>query len=584
MRLIIGFLTTFLIGVLLTMLVRRFARQYGIVSLPRQDRWHQKPTALLGGIAIYAAFVTGWLAWAPSDENVLPVLVAGTVMFVIGLIDDLNPLKPYIRLVAQLMLAAVVVYNGLKLPWTQSAVVNDLLAIFWLVGITNAINLLDNMDGLAGGITLISCLFLSVTFIISGQWDEAMLPLLLGGAVAGFLVFNFNPASIFMGDCGSTFLGFILGGIALLSNYGRTRNLTAVLFTPVLILMIPILDTCLVTVTRKLNGRSVAQGGRDHTSHRLVALGMSERRAVLLLYLFATASGALALMVREFRQEVMLLLIPLFALVVLFLGMYLGMVRVYEEGTQPAGNTIIQGLWDFGYKRRVFEVLLDVVLVALAYYGAYLIRFDGELPAEHLNVVLTSLPLVIVLQMPFFLAFGVYRGLWRYTGISDLVQIAKAVVFGTAFSTVVVLLLYHFRGPSRGASVLYALLLLIMVATSRLSFRLIPALIGSRTQFHPDARPVLIYSAGDSGEMLIREILTNPNYGFRPVGFVDEDQRKAGKVIHGYRIFEVKDMPDVMRVHGVSDVLIPAQQVSDSMLASLRGFGLNPRRMSIHFD
>jgi UDP-GlcNAc:undecaprenyl-phosphate GlcNAc-1-phosphate transferase len=569
---------------LLTLAVRRFARQRGIVAQPREDRWHQKPTALLGGIAIYGAFLLGWLALGPKSNGMLAVMLAGTALFVLGLIDDLKPVKPYIRLGVQLALAAAVVYSGLKLPWTQIAVINDLITIFWLVGITNAINLLDNMDGLAAGITLISCVFLAVTFIISGQFDEAMIPLLLGGAVAGFLVFNFNPASIFMGDCGSTFLGFALGGTALLSDYGRTRNLTAVLFTPVLILMIPILDTCLVTVTRKLHGRSVAQGGRDHTSHRLVALGMTERRAVLMLYLFATVSGALALLVRRVNQEVILLLIPAFALVVLFLGMYLGMVRVYEEGAQPAGNAIIRGIWDFGYKRRIFEVLLDVVLVAMAYYGAYLIRFDGVLPQEHLTVVLNTIPLVIVIQVPFFLVMGVYRGLWRYTGISDLMTIAKAVLCGTAFSTITVLLIYNFRGPSRGASILYGLLLLLLMAASRLSFRMIPVLIGSRTTVNPNARPVLIYGASDSGEMLIREILSNPAHNYRPVGFVDEDDRMAGKVIHGYRIFEVSEMPAVIREHGVHEVLIPGLRVSESLLDDLRSMGVSPRRMSIRFE
>ncbi len=584
MNLVTGIISTFLLGILLTLAVRAMAHRFGIVAKPRKDRWHQKPTALLGGMAIYAAFLLGWLAFAPKNTNALPVLVAGTVLFIVGLIDDLRPLKPYTRLVIQLMLAAFVVYSGLKLPWTGSEIINDLITIFWLVGLTNAINLLDNMDGLAGGISLISCVFLGITFLLNGQPEMAIIPALLGGALLGFLVFNFNPASIFMGDCGSTFLGFTLGGTALLSDYGRTRNLTAVLFTPVLILMIPILDTCLVTVTRKLAGRSVSAGGRDHTSHRLVALGMSERRAVLLLYLFAATSGALAMMVRWLELEVILLLIPGFALVVMFVGMSLGMVRVYEEGEQPAGNAILKGIWDFSYKRRITEVLLDVVLVTMSYYGAYLLRFDGALPKEQFDVVMSTLPLVILLQMPFMVLGGVYRGLWRYTGISDLVKIARAVVLGTVASTLVVLSLYSFRGPSRGASILFGVLLLTLMSASRLSFRIFPTLIGSRTKFHPDARPVLIYGAGDSGEMLMREILSNPAHRYRPVGFVDEDNRKAGKVIHGYQIFEVGQMPDVIRRHGISEVLISSLKTSDHLLEDLRNLGVSARKMSIRFE
>ena len=133
--------------------------------------------------------------------------------------------------------------------------------------------------------------------------QEAILPAILGGAALGFLLFNFNPASIFMGDGGSMFLGFTLGGIALLSSYDRTRNVTSVLITPVLIMLIPIFDTSVVAITRKLSGRPLSQGGRDHTSHRLVALGISERRAVLLLYGLAAASGILALLVRDKSLE-----------------------------------------------------------------------------------------------------------------------------------------------------------------------------------------------------------------------------------------------------------------------------------------
>src|SRR4029077_15375024 len=157
--------------------------------------------------------------------------------------------------------------------------------IFWLVGITNALNLLDNIDGLAGGVAAIGALFLTYLCHAAHQPAHAALCAPFAGAVCGFLVFNFNPASIFMGDCGSLFLGFFLAGSALINPAaGRSRTFLPVLAVPVLILFIPIFDTLFVMVQRKLAGRPVSLGGRDHTSHRLVALGLSERHAVLLLY------------------------------------------------------------------------------------------------------------------------------------------------------------------------------------------------------------------------------------------------------------------------------------------------------------
>src|SRR5215469_12535392 len=308
MPLILVAIFTLTLGLVAVDLARSLALRIGFVAIPRQDRWHRKPTPLLGGAAIYAAFVLAFIVFTPSLSSAYPILAASTLLFLTGMIDDAIHLKPPAKLVMQFIGAATLVYSGAHLPWVNYLWINDVLTIFWLVGMTNAINLLDNMDGLAGGVSLIACVFLAITFVINGQTGAATLAALLAASALGFLVFNFHPASIFMGDCGAMFLGFLLGGISLLSDYGRSRNLAAVLFTPALILAIPIFDTCVVTVTRKLSGRPISQGGRDHTSHRLVALGMSERRAVLLLYLLSAISGTLALIVRLLDIEVALLL------------------------------------------------------------------------------------------------------------------------------------------------------------------------------------------------------------------------------------------------------------------------------------
>jgi UDP-GlcNAc:undecaprenyl-phosphate GlcNAc-1-phosphate transferase len=369
------------------------------------------------------------------------------------------------------------------------------------------------------------------------------------------------------------------------SDYGRTRNLSAVLLTPVLILLIPIFDTCVVTLTRKLSGRPISQGGRDHTSHRLVALGMSERRAVLMLYLFAAMSGGLALLVRFLEMEVSLLLIPGFALAIAILGLYLGKVRVYESGEPPREGTIIRVLADFSYKRRVFEVLLDLLLVALAYYGAYLLRFDAEMPSEQFEIFARTLPLILLVQMLVFLIGGVYRGLWRYTGVGDALLIAKAVLVAGIISAVTVFSIYEMRGPSRAVFVINTILVFLFVCATRLSFRVLKALIVDQTRHaHPDALPVLIYGAGDGGELLIREILNNRDYRYRPVGFIDDDTRKAGKIIHGFRIFDCNDLPDLIRRHEIHDVLVSSGKVSESKLESLRGMGIILRRMSIRIE
>jgi UDP-GlcNAc:undecaprenyl-phosphate/decaprenyl-phosphate GlcNAc-1-phosphate transferase len=584
MRIILASFFTLLLGLILTLIARAVSHRVGLVAAPRQDRWHQKPTAMLGGVAIYTAFVIGYGLFGPRLSSAYVLLAAGTLLFLTGLVDDVVHVKPYVKLVLQMIAAATLVYFGLRLPWVDYQWINDVLTIFWLVGITNAINLLDNMDGLAGGVSMISSVFLAITFLLNGQSSEAILPALLGGAVLGFLVFNFNPASIFMGDSGSMFLGFMLAGTALLSGTGRFRSLTSVLLTPVLILMIPIFDTCFVTISRKLSGRPISRGGRDHTSHRLVALGVSERRAVVMLYVFAAFSGVLALAVRWLETTVVLALVPLFAILVLFLGLYLGKVRVYGEGEQPEGLRIINAIADFSYKRRVFEVLLDTALIALAYYGAFVLRWDGHLPDEQLQIFLKTLPLVIIIQMAFFLFGGVYRGLWRYVGITDLMVIARAVVSGTTVSTLVVFAMYWFRGPSRAVALLDILLLLVFVSVSRVSFLALKAMIVGRGNNAPNATPILIYGAGDGGELLIREILNNPDRQYSPVGFIDDDNRKAGKIMHGYRIFDINELPSLISAYGIREVLISSFKVPEARLDSLRRMGICLKKMSIRIE
>lgn len=587
-RLGVGVAVTAALSLVFTSLVRYGAYRLGIVAATRKDRWHSKPTALMGGIAIYLAFVIGCFIFAPDLSRAYPILLAATLLFVAGIVDDLRQLKPYVKLVMQVVAASIVVFGGLRLPgmiWTSW---EPFLTIFWLVAITNAINLLDNMDGLAGGISLIACAFLAITFLANGQSAEAALPLILAGAIAGFLWFNFNPASIFMGDCGSMFLGFALSGIALLSDFGRARNLVSVLAPPVLILTIPIFDTLVVTVTRKLSGRPVSQGGRDHTSHRLVALGMSERRATLLLYLFAALSGALALAVRQMGIWVTLALIVGFALSVLFIGLYLGKVGVYEEGRnsnrEAASGTLVDPFGNFSHRRRVFEILLDTVLAALAYYSAYLLRFDGDMPGEQIAIFIRTLPPLVAIQILSLLIGGVYKGIWRYVGVNELAQLAGSVFVGAAISGLGVLLFYKFHGPSRAVFILNGVLLFVFVGASRISFRLIAALIAGQRQPVPDAKPVLIYGAGDRGEILIRELLNNPAYCYQPVGFIDDDARKTGKLLRGYRIFSSHDLPRLISSHGVSEVLVSSLKVPESRLDDLRNMGVGLKRLRIDLD
>jgi len=571
---LIAVAVSFALAAGLTPLVRALARGNGLIARPKIDRWHKKPTAMFGGVAILLAVLLSYAVFVEHTPRGWVTVGASTFLFAIGLVDDLLHTKPYQKLIGQIMAAAFVVAFGLTLPWTSSEPLNIFITIVWLIGITNAVNLLDNMDGLAAGIAAIASVFLAFSFVANGQLTEATMLAVFAAALIGFLIYNFNPATIFMGDCGSMFIGFFLASTALLSasgTAGRSRSLLPVLSVPILILLIPIFDTTLVTVLRKLSGRAASQGGRDHTSHRLVALGMSERRAVLMLYGFAMLSGVLALFVRQVKLDVSLATIAGFTLMLTLLGVYLSGVKVYDEDDPglTGDNKLFGFLVDFSYKRRIFEVLLDVVLIILAYYTAYALIF-GTYSSESRDwqLFLRTVPLLVFIKMATLLVSGVYRGLWRYTSVDDFVVFAKGVFLSSVASVLLVLFAFRFREFSRTVFVLDGLMLLMMIGGSRMAFRFFRQMLP--TSRSREGARVLIYGAGDGGELLLRELMNNREWQYAPVGFVDDDPRKKGKVIHGLRVLGGNGaLRNICREQQVNEVLISSSRFSEERVEEI---------------
>ncbi|MDX6528177.1 MAG: UDP-GlcNAc:undecaprenyl-phosphate/decaprenyl-phosphate GlcNAc-phosphate transferase [Blastocatellia bacterium] len=581
----------FVLALALTPVVRALARRWGFVAKPKIDRWHKNPTAMMGGVGIWLAVVGTYLALVPHTQQGWVVVGAASFLFLVGLIDDWLPVKPYQKLIGQVIGAAIVVNYGLVLPWTRSLPINMLITIFWLIGITNAINLLDNMDGLATGIAAIASCFLTYNFLSGNQITEAVMMSVFAAALLGFLVYNSNPATIFMGDSGSMFIGFFLAGAALVNvSGGRSRSFVPVLAVPILVLFIPIFDTTFVTILRKLAGRAASQGGRDHTSHRLVALGMSERRAVWMLYGLAGLSGFLAIMVRQVKPDVSLALLAAFILVLTLLGVYLAGVKGYDEEDDlraARDKPPFAFLVDFSYKRRIFEVLLDVVLIVLAYWSAYAVKFEPFSDSPAWKLFLRTLPVLVVVRLGAFLLFGVYRGIWRYTSIDDLMAFAKAVAAGSLVSLVIVLFKFRFQGFSRAIFVIDALVMLMLLAGSRVAFRFFRQVLPAGKGDH--GQRVLIYGAGDAGELLLRELLNNRELSYAPVGFIDDDPKKLGKVIHGFRVFGGNGMLGKIIVdHQIEQLLISTPRISEARLAEIarecEARNIELKRLSIRLE
>jgi len=574
-----------------TPIVRAVARRFKAVALPRNDRWHRSPTAMMGGVAIFMAVMAVVPAMVRQSRQGWVVLGASTLLFLVGMIDDFLKIKPYQKLIGQLLGVASVMYFGLVLPWTNSASLNMLITLVWLIGITNAINMLDNMDGLAVGIAAIAAIFLGINFALNGQFNEALMLAGFAGALLGFLIYNHSPASIFMGDCGSMFIGFFLATTALLSGTGggRSRSIVAVLAVPVLVLLVPIFDTTFVTLMRKMAGRAASQGGRDHTSHRLVALGLSEKHAVWMLYSLAISGGVLALVARHAAIDVSVVAIATFTIVLTFLGIHLGRVRVYAETELAAAREkpLVSFLLDLSHKRRVFEVVLDVILISLAYYLAYALKFGSAHDSGDWKLFIKTIPIVVMVKLGMFLATGIYRGLWRYASLASVVDFARATVVSSVATLLVLVVAYRFEGFSRTVFALDAVLMMMLLTISRFSFRILRRLLPATHA--QDCRRVLIYGAGDGGELVYRELRNNSELRAVPVAFVDDDPSKNGRLIHGLRVYStVTPLEETCQRLRIDQVLISTNKLSHERLTEIVGrcaaSGLMVSRAAMSFE
>lgn len=585
-KLVLFFSISFGLSLVLTECVKRLARRAGLVAHPREDRWHQAAVPFLGGVAICLSFFIPFLL-VPGKSRALWMLALVTLLsFSLGLLDDLRSLKPQTKLIGQTLLASILIYLDFLLRLTPYPSLNIVLTLIWIVGITNAFNLLDNMDGLCAGVAVIAVGFRLVFFLMDQNIQGAMVSAIFMGSVLGFAFHNFHPASIFMGDSGSLFIGFFLSGLHLAEGFPYTRSFSTILLFPVLILLVPIFDTSFVTLTRILTGRPVGAGGADHTSHRLVAIGLSERQAVLTFYFISLVSGFIAFLTYRYGLPVAVLLFAIVAIALTLFGIYLHGAR--DSGTERQRIEMGKSFYlvtNFLYKREVANVVLDFTLIVMAYYGAYLLRFEGQALTLFLASFTESLPLVIIAQLGSLALCGMYRSVWRYVGISDLIRLLQAVTLGVVLTVFLVALAYRFEGFSRSVFVLDWLLLVAFLGGSRLSFRLFTELLRGQAK---GSSPVLIYGAGEGGQLVIRELLNNPELHKTPVGFIDDDVEKRRALIHGYPVLGgIDQLEEIVREYQVSEIIVSTRKIDHNGFKRLSGkclaLGISITRASLTF-
>jgi UDP-GlcNAc:undecaprenyl-phosphate/decaprenyl-phosphate GlcNAc-1-phosphate transferase len=436
-------IVAFLASAALTAGITRICKRRGWVVMTRPDRWHKVPVAQFGGIAIIAGFVLAGCFSQPTTR-LLGVVLLTVAMAAVGLVDDVRSFQPKTKLAAEAVIAIATVSLGVVYPLRSAHWVNICFTVVWIVGITNAINLLDNMDGLAAGIAIVAGLTLS--YLTSNPALQLM-TLGLVGALSGFLIFNFKPAKIFMGDTGSLAIGYFLACASVLATE-HISTVSSILFVPVLVLFIPLFDTGLVSVTRRLSGRAISAGARDHTSHRLVMLGISERKAVLVLYGLAVLSGAVAILWKRVWPELGWGAMGVFLLVACLFWVHLAKLRLPDEylSRTNAVALVLPALLQ-SVVSKMGAVILDMCVIALSLYLAFLLRFE-HLAGAQFGGYLALCCIALVVKLPPLALFGAYR---PESTISSRVvyTLAKSAVVGSLAFVSAVVFWNRFDGISR---------------------------------------------------------------------------------------------------------------------------------------
>ncbi|MBF0361079.1 MAG: hypothetical protein HQK49_08715 [Oligoflexia bacterium] len=548
-----AFLSTYL----LTHLIIKICHRYDYLAYPRESRWHKKPTALYGGagfVLVTSLLLFGFLKFAPTSFVSTPIssiisfnkgaspyaglLFGSFIIFLFGLIDDIYKLKPHYKLLGQLLSVAVATYFGLIVTYFESSpIFSFFITMIWFLGISNAFNLLDNMDGLSSGVAITAAAIIIVHSFFQHNFTVMFVAIIFASSLAGFWPLNKNPAKVFMGDCGSQFIGFFLAGLAIIGTWKDISNLFITLFFPIMILAIPIFDTTYVSIMRKFHGRKITDGGKDHLSHRLVAIGLSEKRAVNILIILGFGIGITTLFVlHNFGQYLSLALFPFIIIAFSVIGIFLSQINVYNvPATVPMPNFLIssskllfnkfrnltkgESFFNFDffvvYKRRFAEVTGDIILLFMSLFFAYNLRFENSFDTYYTNQFLDIVIIFITVKIAVLFWQGYYRGQWKYVGIADLLNLLKSSLISFFILIAYVTLTYHFENFSRAVLVLDLCFTVMLLGGVRLGIRAFNEYV---FQHRHDFTPVVLYGHDkDKLDLLIKRLKMRNERHYKPL-------------------------------------------------------------------
>ena len=581
-------ITAFCASLILTPLVRSLAVRVGAIDQPGERKIHAVSMPRLGGVGVVGSAVcTGLTVVAVESwrgevflfhlEGWTPVVLGGTIVFLAGVWDDLRTLPAWVKFLCQAIAAGIAIWFGIRVEHVSLlgsgsialGVLAFPLTFLWIVGITNAFNLVDGLDGLAAGLGIIAAGSCATIFFLNGDTQDVQFILILLGALLGFLPYNFNPATIFLGDSGSLVIGYVLAVTAITGSRRGAQTLAVVI--PLLIFGVPIIDTLLSMTRRFVGSMQMLQASRTrfkermlcakhmfvadqrHIHHRLLALGFSHRNAVLLLYALALGLSGLAFVsvLAQYRNVGVILL-------AVCLATYIGVRKLgYDEMTFLHTGTLLRWYEEVQFNHRFFLGFVDMVLITLAYWGAFLLKYEPPWTSELIVWYGNTFPWVLVLQLVVFSAAGLYRGVCRAAEVGDVMRVAWVSFLAVALSYACAVL----RLPPQGTPGFFAIDALVLgtlVVSVRSTYRVLEYLLPGTTTM---SSPALIYGAGQDGQLILRELRRHPHLGLQPIGFLDDDPTLYHRMVQ-----QVPVLGSGEEITGVMD----RQPVAALILASSR--------------
>ncbi len=558
-----GFILPVILSLLFTPVVMWIAKIVGAIDKPDERKIHKVPMPRLGGLSIFSSFIITFTLinillpeYKFSDfltsHNWSIIALSLLLILLLGAADDIWNLKPGQKFLIQFFAGALAYLAGFRFssitfPFSTSTLNLEFLSfpitVLWVVGITNAFNLIDGLDGLASGIALIASLTISAIAAIHNDIDTSIIGIVLAGSLLGFLKYNFNPAKIFLGDSGSLFLGFIL---SILSIQGSTKGSTTFsIIIPLLALGLPIMDTTMAMMRRVLRWflpeqslavsfaekiHSMFLPDKSHIHHRLLSFGYSQRKSVSILYIISCAFGLSAVLVSAGTLNS--------AMIIILVGIAIAFAvrKLDYREIAIVKNGILLKAYRFAFLKHIgFQMFVDGLSIIAAIYFANLISPAVNFSKISWGYLSDIIIISLSLQSAAFIIGGLYKHKIPLIGLGDLLQLIKSTLIAVAICSGI---LYFVPFVSQKNIAVSALLdfyfLLTLVVGSRILFHALNYVFKRKTE---KGKRILIYGADPRGLILLQALLNFNRRKACPVGFLDDDPDLEGKFLNGYPVF-----------------------------------------------